>query len=521
MKVTVKDCLELPIFKDSKIIAGERGLDNTVHAMTFLELNKPYGLKSQSNRKNEMVLVDMFTLQENLEMQSQTIQTLASIGKAAVILFSFGEKFETLNQKSIYMANELGLPVISMVNNEDITYSDVINDVMEKVLYGDNFGNRLISNTIFHLLNFEKHSNFQSAAREAAINNNFQIVLLSEDFNPIFSVETRHKTTIAEAIRMGIERDVNKSMVYTKIDVNGTLTYWGPVTINGDKHYMFIVDNEDSYSPGEITKLAEILELAMGMWKYSPIRDAKAEFIKALRRGNKSLAYSLKDEAEVAGDEILSVFIVNGINKDDFYKRITSFEKKTGFEVLKINEGDEVCGMILAKQKDKNRASCTEFYQILAADGTTSIFNVTGVVGIEGSADAYHLINDAWPFIQNIFPHKNIFSKYELALASNCINISLKGSAVMKNYMDLIEPLKVTRDSKGKQLLETLEIFVLDAGMNTMKTAKLMEIHTNTVQYRLKRIKEILDADITDNAVMPGLTMALAIERIEKITKML
>ena len=46
------------------------------------------------------------------------------------------------------------------------------------------------------------------------------------------------------------------------IDVNGVLTYWGPVTINNEKYYMFIVDNEDSYTAGEITKLAEIIELA-------------------------------------------------------------------------------------------------------------------------------------------------------------------------------------------------------------------------------------------------------------------
>ena len=37
----------------------------------------------------------------------------------------------------------------------------------------------------------------------------------------------------------------------------------------------------------------------MGMWKYTPERDAKAEFIKALIRGNKSLAYTLKDEAKI------------------------------------------------------------------------------------------------------------------------------------------------------------------------------------------------------------------------------
>jgi len=314
---------------------------------------------------------------------------------------------------------------------------------------------------------------------------------------------------------------MNKSMVYTKIDINGALTYWGPVTINNEKHYMFIVDNEDSYSPGEITKLAEILEIAMNMWKYSPVKDAKAEFIKALRRGNKSLAYSLKDEAEVAGEDILSVFCIAGMEKDDCLKRITSFEKETGFEVLKIHEDDEIFGMVLDKNRIKYKESCIELYHQIQNAGASIIFHVTGVAGIEGSADAYQLINEAWPFIQYIFPHQNIFSKYELALASNCINISIKGDSVKKNCMDLIAPFKAVGESKGKQLLETLEIFVLDASMNTARTAKMMNIHTNTVQYRLKRIKELLQADMMGTTIMPGLTVSLAIERIEKITKML
>ena len=70
---------------------------------------------------------------------------------------------------------------------------------------------------------------------------------------------------------------------------------------------------------------------------------------------------------------------------------------------------------------------------------------------------------------------------------------------------------------KGKQLLETLETFVLDAGMNSGKTAEFMGIHTNTVQYRLKKINELLGVEITGNRVIPGLTMALALKRLERV----
>ena len=73
-----------------------------------------------------------------------------------------------------------------------------------------------------------------------------------------------------------------------------------------------------------------------------------------------------------------------------------------------------------------------------------------------------------------------VFTKYELALVSNCINIQLQGGYVKKNYMELLESFKGAGENKGKQLLDTLETFVLDAGMNSGKNGG---IHGNPYEY--------------------------------------
>ena len=86
-----------------------------------------------------------------------------------------------------------------------------------------------------------------------------------------------------------------------------------------------------------------------------------------------------------------------------------------------------------------------------------------------------------------------------------------------KNYVELLVPFKEAGENKGRQLLDTLETFVLDAGMNSSKTAEFMGIHANTVQYRLKKINEMLGVEVTGNRVIPGLTMALALKRIERV----
>ena len=151
-------------------------------------------------------------------------------------------------------------------------------------------------------------------------------------------------------------------------------------------------------------------------------------------------------------------------------------------------------------------------------DKKVRIFHATGLDGIEGAADSFRLISETWTFVESVFPYKRVFTKYELALVSNCINLQLQGSYLKRNYMELLEPFRREMgENKAKQLLETLETFVLDAGMNSSKTSDFMGIHTNTVQYRLKRINEVLGAEITGNRVIPGLTIALALKRLERV----
>ena len=519
MKVTVNDCLELGAFKGAEVLAGERGLDNEVRSVSVIDVSDANDFDLLKFYDTEVLLTGFLGSRNDVQKQCEIVKKAAN-NCAALAVFFVGKVVKKLDDRVVKIAEEAGLPLLKMPM--DACYSDAISEIMDRVLYGDNFRNSLISNTVFHLLNFEKHSNFQSAVREAAISNDFQVVLLSEDFNPILSVETRHKVKLADAIRQGKEEHVESEMssTYTLINVDGALTYWGLVTIGSEKYYMLIVDNEDSYTAGEITKLAEIIELAMGMWKYTPERDAKSEFIKALIRGNKSLAYSLQDEARIQGSDIVCVFFSKGFSRDDESQAFAEFEKRTDLEIMKITEEDETYGMILNTVDGANSSmqqnECANLFSKLKADKSARIFHVTGLNGIEGAGDAYKLISESWTFVQNVFPYKRVFTKYELTLVNNCINIQIQGGFVKKNYVELLEPFKEAGENKSKQLLYTLETFVLDAGMNSSKTAEFMNIHANTVQYRLKKINELLGVEVTGNRVIPGLTMALALKRLER-----
>lgn len=528
MKVTIDDCLEINSLSKSQVLSGSSQGYRRVTSVSVMDGTTLDSILAENGKPNQLVLTsfqgnDGDPMDE--ELQIKVVRALAAAKIAGIAVFwRNGDLF--LQDKTVEVARELDMPLLCVKddNGEDIRYSDVIEGVMDKLLYGDNFRNDLITKTIFHLLNFEKYSNFQTALKEAAISNDFQVILLSKDFNPILTVETRHQTTIEEAIKLGKERDVEKSGIYTFINVNGVLTYWGPISIDGQKHFIFIVDNDDNYSAGEITKLAEIIEIAMGMWKFTPERDAKADLIKALMRGNLSLASSLRNELEIDDKSIISVFQSKGIDLAHANQLMYEMESRHGFEILRIASDGEIYGVILKgddldidEENGSYKALCLDLYsKMKEGSKAVRIFHSTGIEGIEGAVSGYRLINENWMFVEYVFPYKRVFTKYDMTLVSSCTSIRMQNGNLKETFMNLLDPFnRELGSNKAKQLLDTLETFVLDAGLNSSMTAKFMGIHTNTVQYRLKRINEVLGAEITGNRVIPALTIALALKRLE------
>ena len=193
MKVSVKDCLQLESFRKCIVVAGEKHMDHRVKAVSVMDAATAEEAVKCSGSSGNMVLTSFAGMKQDVKLQQETIRELAKAGIAALVVFRREQTTQPVDKAVTRAADEAGVPLIIMVDGENMDYSQIIAEVMEHVLYGNNFKNSLINNTIFHLLNFEKHANFQQALREAAINNDFQVVLLSEDFNPIFAIETRHQ----------------------------------------------------------------------------------------------------------------------------------------------------------------------------------------------------------------------------------------------------------------------------------------------------------------------------------------
>ncbi len=98
------------------------------------------------------------------KLQCEVVKGLAKEGVSALVIFHVEKGLTGADSEVIETAEQVGLLIVIPKNNK-AEYSDAIEQIMDKLLYGDNFKNSLINNTIYHLLNFEKHKTFQAALR--------------------------------------------------------------------------------------------------------------------------------------------------------------------------------------------------------------------------------------------------------------------------------------------------------------------------------------------------------------------
>lgn len=522
MFITVGDCLQLDAFSRCNVLSCNNKLNNRVRTVSVLDEDNLDNGVLRNGVKDQMVITHFWNSKDDIDAQIRAVKGLGKSEVAALVVYLNEDGVSKIDERVVSAAESYGLIVVSINDDGKVTYAMLIEQVLDKVLYGNNYSDNILNNTITHLLNFEKHSSFTVALKAAALNNDYQVVLMTEEFNPILTIETRDIVTIDNAIQTARKKDALHHGAFTKLVIDDVVSYWGYINIEEKKYILVIVDNEDEYSATEMKKLAEIIELAIGMWKYTPERDSKSEFIKSAVRGDLSFCYTLLEETGLKGKCFSSIFCIRNIDSDEFFEVLEKFKKNNHFNALILNDGQEIYGIIYVDagqgRTDEVKFACLDMYDSLKnGKKNVRIFHITGIEKLDMAVEGFKLINKTWNYVQTVFPFKRVFSKYEMTMVYDCANMLTNNSSYKKMYLDLLEPFeREISANKGKLLLETLATFILDASMNSNKTSEFMKVHNNTVQYRLKKVNEILGVDITVNRVVPSLTMALAIKRLEE-----
>jgi purine catabolism regulator len=546
MPLTLREAMNLvETLKRSRVIAGERGLDNIVHSVNVMEV--PDILEWV--HPGELLVTTMYPLRDDVAAIETLVPHLAKKGLAglAVTPSDYMDEFPT---SMIQSANELDFPLIELP--EKVSFIDIIQPITSEILKLQ--ANELIESEEIHrqfidlVLSGGTYRDIaqgiaQRVNKPATIVDRFRRIL-GEGF--IMGHPQVHKDFIRDEV--GGDRYLNdlynpkfiSDMKGSKALLKTVESPTGPV-----EHIVFPV-MVGPMALGEIIVWGRLQEppksidliaiehgttvAALKMMEMRSIAEAEERFRNEILEG---LLSSTPDERDRAiqlshdvGSRLVSPYAIILVGPDSpsgtTLTKVQSIEKRNIDSSLHLSER-----YIRAIEPDASfwyqGPRLVVFYPISTsklAEIRTSLIH-----DLQTICERIRVENDPYTVSMGISPA--VFDLDDFRLAYECARqgfeigspLQTKDTCRITHYEDLglfrivsiaesltslerfcfdaIGPLLVYDRENDTELASTLRTF-LEQNQNSTKTAKLLYVHYNTLRYRLERIKAIL-GDVLEN----------------------
>ena len=172
-----------------------------------------------------------------------------------------------------------------------------------------------------------------------------------------------------------------------------------------------------------------------------------------------------------------------------------------------------------APQRSPSKEDCLNLIKEILAAFAASVPEVQVKVGLGGLSRhvmevsrSYSQARQALRIGLTMMPETNIYCYEDLGLYKLFFNLA--GTRELQEFcQETIEPLIEYDRKNNSDYYHTLEYY-LESNGSVRQTADELFIHRNTLNYRLRRIEEILDQDLSDSEARLKLVLALRIRRI-------
>jgi hypothetical protein len=149
MKITVNDCLKLDAFDGCQVLACHSDLERRVRSVSVLdETDLSMGVE-RNGIKEQMVITHFWSSSSDVDAQARAVKGLGDREVSALVIYLSDKGLKTVDGKVIEAAEKAALPLITIRDEGNVTYSMLIEQVMDKILYGDNYSDNILNNTIY------------------------------------------------------------------------------------------------------------------------------------------------------------------------------------------------------------------------------------------------------------------------------------------------------------------------------------------------------------------------------------
>lgn len=511
MSITVEETLKVPALKNAKVVAGRDSLMRKISSITVLEYTEPHDdfFSSMEFNGGELVISSFVQVKDDVEAQKRIIRRLSDVGEVGLILYYVGVYMPKVSEELIEYADSLGFIIIVMPEGRlNLRYSDVISDVMEAIFSSRNRADMYLADIIEDIACLpDSLMSFATVLRMLRDRLRCSLVLTNQN-GEVEAMSSWPKGN-EEALREMFERNAIPQ------------SYWtGSVEVRRRKgssyRLVFLAENGASISSEAINQAGDTVHLFLNLWNKGDEEAVISELVDAIISDNPIKMRRLASIFNIDVRVLDSMWILRRKdNRPYTEKELNLFKDRLPATIAKpiVDISD---GKIILFLASKNRFKETEELASFMMEKSTDshLFTFYRLRDTSHARHCVHLEEKAHESAKTIFPQKKVFSSQDLVFAYGIMSEMEKGEDHINEILTMIEPLYKQEDSIKTDLIDTLGVYLLDAGHSVQKTADIMGVHVNTIKYRIKKLEETLSVSSTECVAVNILSCAVALYRL-------
>ena len=530
--LTLRDALQLPILKDAKVVAGAGGLDRPIRWVH----NAGVPNAADWLHGGELVLTTVYNMPETAAEQGEYLRQLADKGIVALVI-TIGMLVDEIPEYLLVIGDDLGLPLIELpYQTRFVDIGKVINERIAEesldtisralsiqqrlsrlVLEGGGFPElaEMLADQVGHSISIE-NDRF-----EAIANKNIAEV----DSARRYTIEHgRTNPRLIEALEVVYLPKIRDSLRPVQLPVMPDLglemeRLLAPIVVHGEIYgYIWIIADVHALSPIDMMAIeigATVAALLMLYQESLQTAEAslKGSLMAQLIEGDGGRQTILSDQSLRYGVDLrlpyrmLLVSIGNGqpSTTTRAYRAINQVLTQCEAQAVAAQFAGQVAMLAQADQDIQSLANALiERLEEGVAIGVSS-----AMTGADKVSAAHQQCNEVLDIAQRVNSAQRVHHFDELGYIHTLYHAG-PASLAQNTQAPVLRQLLQERQA---DLFNTLETY-LDAGGNSVQTADTLHIHRSTLNYRLARIKDICDVDLSSASTRLNLQIALKLMRL-------
>ena len=528
MSLTVSQLMELPCLRRSTVIAGHNSLDRIVTGLSVLEYATPTETQQKLYESiefcgSELILTAFSNVANDVEAQCHNIRKMSAAGQVGMILYYVGLIMPCVHPKLIEVANELGFVLINMPENEaNLRYSDVIYEVIDAIVRNE------LNNPTFALDLLEQMTKVpkgqQTAKTILRITSDrlrASTVITDSEYHVLSAASwPRNQSVLWEDLVANVVQHSGRDNIWEVKGKHSLWIYKAEIQATGNNKMYLIAFSERGKIDTILWKQAvEGVRISIGVWEKQHDQIDLSELVRAIILDEPIKMRRLGDLYHIDVQSLSDMWILRSMNGESLLHWIKPIRELTmhytNIGLCEHYEND----ILIFPVGNRTLRDMDEWTDALVAfcDENKIHAKVTRCPALQKTSNAKYAYEVNQAFLDDavkVFPLRKAFTISEIEFVKECREIAESGQSNLERYQLLLVPILEGRD--GKDIIDTLTVFLLDKNSSITETADHLFVHKNTVKYRLQKASDILGFRVGDVPHSKNLICSLSINRLLK-----